>query len=207
MVRIAVLRLCAMSNCTDVGGRGRDTYVQKKSQCCLFWFTLSGLLLSFLWENLFLVVLCFKAFEPFYKTKLINVFNNVTFFSCYFCFIVFLCEDQYSLFYREEESLVEQFVFEALVTYMESLALAHTDEKSLGRFYVIFGVHANFVCLTSLFHSGFKPVVFQDGVLRSRTQDDTFLRSSIQGDTCKGEICPCSASNPVCKRVCRALLF
>ncbi|KAL1788740.1 DNA-dependent protein kinase catalytic subunit isoform X1 [Sigmodon hispidus] len=34
--------------------------------------------------------------------------------------------------FREEESLVEQFVFEALVTYMESLALAHSDEKSLG---------------------------------------------------------------------------
>ncbi|XP_042110110.1 DNA-dependent protein kinase catalytic subunit [Ovis aries] len=34
--------------------------------------------------------------------------------------------------FREEEALVEQFVFEALVTYMESLALAHTDERSLG---------------------------------------------------------------------------
>ncbi|XP_040828526.1 DNA-dependent protein kinase catalytic subunit [Ochotona curzoniae] len=34
--------------------------------------------------------------------------------------------------FREEESLVEQFVFEALVIYMDSLALAHTDEKSLG---------------------------------------------------------------------------
>ncbi|CAK6438705.1 unnamed protein product [Pipistrellus nathusii] len=34
--------------------------------------------------------------------------------------------------FREEESLVEQFVFESLVTYMESLALAHADEKSLG---------------------------------------------------------------------------
>ncbi|XP_051006522.1 DNA-dependent protein kinase catalytic subunit [Acomys russatus] len=34
--------------------------------------------------------------------------------------------------FREEESLVEQFVFEALVTFMESLALAHADEKSLG---------------------------------------------------------------------------
>ncbi|XP_045311337.1 DNA-dependent protein kinase catalytic subunit isoform X1 [Leopardus geoffroyi] len=34
--------------------------------------------------------------------------------------------------FREEESLVEQFVFEALVIYLESLALAHTDEKSLG---------------------------------------------------------------------------
>ncbi|CAH6792055.1 Prkdc [Phodopus roborovskii] len=34
--------------------------------------------------------------------------------------------------FREEESLVEQFAFEALVTYMESLALAHADEKSLG---------------------------------------------------------------------------
>ncbi|XP_032697088.1 DNA-dependent protein kinase catalytic subunit isoform X4 [Lontra canadensis] len=34
--------------------------------------------------------------------------------------------------FREEESLVEQFVFEALVIYLESLALAHADEKSLG---------------------------------------------------------------------------
>uniref|UniRef100_A0A452TWS2 DNA-dependent protein kinase catalytic subunit n=1 Tax=Ursus maritimus TaxID=29073 RepID=A0A452TWS2_URSMA len=34
--------------------------------------------------------------------------------------------------FREEESLVEEFVFEALVTYLESLALAHADEKSLG---------------------------------------------------------------------------
>ncbi|XP_006204718.2 DNA-dependent protein kinase catalytic subunit isoform X2 [Vicugna pacos] len=34
--------------------------------------------------------------------------------------------------FREEEALVEQFVFEALVTFMESLALAHADEKSLG---------------------------------------------------------------------------
>jgi len=28
---------------------------------------------------------------------------------------------------------VEQFVFEALVVFMESLALSHTDEKSLGK--------------------------------------------------------------------------
>uniref|UniRef100_A0A8D0GIE8 DNA-dependent protein kinase catalytic subunit n=1 Tax=Sphenodon punctatus TaxID=8508 RepID=A0A8D0GIE8_SPHPU len=34
--------------------------------------------------------------------------------------------------FREENSLVEQFVFEALVVYLESLALAHADEKSLG---------------------------------------------------------------------------
>uniref|UniRef100_A0A2K5DLH3 DNA-dependent protein kinase catalytic subunit n=1 Tax=Aotus nancymaae TaxID=37293 RepID=A0A2K5DLH3_AOTNA len=34
--------------------------------------------------------------------------------------------------FREEESLVDQFVFEALVIYMESLALAHADEKCLG---------------------------------------------------------------------------
>ncbi|XP_052014740.1 DNA-dependent protein kinase catalytic subunit isoform X2 [Apodemus sylvaticus] len=34
--------------------------------------------------------------------------------------------------FREEEALVEQFVFEALVTYMESLALTHADEKCLG---------------------------------------------------------------------------
>ncbi|XP_030635503.1 DNA-dependent protein kinase catalytic subunit [Chanos chanos] len=34
--------------------------------------------------------------------------------------------------FREENSLVEQFVFEVLVVFMESLALAHSDEKSLG---------------------------------------------------------------------------
>ncbi|XP_010572684.1 PREDICTED: DNA-dependent protein kinase catalytic subunit isoform X5 [Haliaeetus leucocephalus] len=34
--------------------------------------------------------------------------------------------------FREENSLVEQFVFEALVVFLESLALAHKDEKSLG---------------------------------------------------------------------------
>ncbi|OXB75109.1 UNVERIFIED_CONTAM: hypothetical protein H355_003187 [Colinus virginianus] len=35
--------------------------------------------------------------------------------------------------FREENSLVEQFVFEALVVFLESLALTHTDEKSLGK--------------------------------------------------------------------------
>ncbi|XP_023688567.2 DNA-dependent protein kinase catalytic subunit isoform X1 [Paramormyrops kingsleyae] len=34
--------------------------------------------------------------------------------------------------FREEKPIVEQFVFEALVTFVESLALAHSDEKSLG---------------------------------------------------------------------------
>uniref|UniRef100_A0A663E4E6 DNA-dependent protein kinase catalytic subunit n=1 Tax=Aquila chrysaetos chrysaetos TaxID=223781 RepID=A0A663E4E6_AQUCH len=34
--------------------------------------------------------------------------------------------------FREENSLVEQFVFEALVVFLESLALTHKDEKSLG---------------------------------------------------------------------------
>ncbi|XP_069076234.1 DNA-dependent protein kinase catalytic subunit isoform X2 [Pleurodeles waltl] len=34
--------------------------------------------------------------------------------------------------FREENVLVEQFVFEALVVYLESLALTHADEKSLG---------------------------------------------------------------------------
>ncbi|XP_078543449.1 DNA-dependent protein kinase catalytic subunit [Lissotriton helveticus] len=34
--------------------------------------------------------------------------------------------------FREENMLVEQFVFEALVVYLESLALTHADEKSLG---------------------------------------------------------------------------
>jgi hypothetical protein len=63
--------------------------------------------------------------------------NNKTLFVffiivlCLFLYIVFLGE--VFLFCREEGSLVEQFVFEALVTYMESLALAHEDEKSLGR--------------------------------------------------------------------------
>uniref|UniRef100_A0A8C4UCZ7 DNA-dependent protein kinase catalytic subunit n=1 Tax=Falco tinnunculus TaxID=100819 RepID=A0A8C4UCZ7_FALTI len=34
--------------------------------------------------------------------------------------------------FREENTLVEQFVFEALVVFLESLALTHTDEKSVG---------------------------------------------------------------------------
>ncbi|XP_067836012.1 DNA-dependent protein kinase catalytic subunit isoform X2 [Heptranchias perlo] len=34
--------------------------------------------------------------------------------------------------FREESALVDQFVFEVLVVYMESLALAHADDKSLG---------------------------------------------------------------------------
>nr|XP_033789602.1 DNA-dependent protein kinase catalytic subunit isoform X2 [Geotrypetes seraphini] len=34
--------------------------------------------------------------------------------------------------FREENALVEQFVFEILVVYLESLALSHQDEKSLG---------------------------------------------------------------------------
>ncbi|XP_048363545.1 DNA-dependent protein kinase catalytic subunit isoform X2 [Sphaerodactylus townsendi] len=34
--------------------------------------------------------------------------------------------------FREENALVDQFVFEALVVYLESLALTHGDDKSLG---------------------------------------------------------------------------
>nr|CBN81784.1 DNA-dependent protein kinase catalytic subunit [Dicentrarchus labrax] len=34
--------------------------------------------------------------------------------------------------FREESSLVEQFVFEVLVIFVESLALAHSDERSMG---------------------------------------------------------------------------
>uniref|UniRef100_A0A3Q2XVH6 DNA-dependent protein kinase catalytic subunit n=1 Tax=Hippocampus comes TaxID=109280 RepID=A0A3Q2XVH6_HIPCM len=34
--------------------------------------------------------------------------------------------------FREENSLVEQFIFEVLVIFVESLALAHTDERSMG---------------------------------------------------------------------------
>nr|XP_057916892.1 DNA-dependent protein kinase catalytic subunit isoform X2 [Doryrhamphus excisus] len=34
--------------------------------------------------------------------------------------------------FREESSLVEQFVFEVLVLFVESLALAHSDERSMG---------------------------------------------------------------------------
>lgn len=35
---------------------------------------------------------------------------------------------------REEKSLVDQFVFEVLVIFIESLALAHADERSLGNY-------------------------------------------------------------------------
>lgn len=39
---------------------------------------------------------------------------------------------------REESSLVDQFVFEVLVIFVESLALAHSDEQSLGNKYYRF---------------------------------------------------------------------
>lgn len=38
----------------------------------------------------------------------------------------------FSLLHREENALVDQFVFEILVVFLESLALTHGDEKSLG---------------------------------------------------------------------------
>lgn len=34
---------------------------------------------------------------------------------------------------REEDSLVEQFTFEILATFVQSLAMAHHDAKSLGK--------------------------------------------------------------------------
>lgn len=36
---------------------------------------------------------------------------------------------------REESSLVDQFVFEILVIFVESLGLAHSDEPSMGNFF------------------------------------------------------------------------
>ena len=42
------------------------------------------------------------------------------FFSCLFVF-------------SEEDSLVDQFVFEILVTFINSLALAHHDDKAIGK--------------------------------------------------------------------------
>lgn len=36
---------------------------------------------------------------------------------------------------REEISLVDQFVFEILVVFVESLGLAHSDERSMGNFF------------------------------------------------------------------------
>jgi hypothetical protein len=43
---------------------------------------------------------------------------------------------------REENSLVDMFVFELLVTYIESLVLAHADEKVLGTFHPWFIIHS-----------------------------------------------------------------
>ena len=40
--------------------------------------------------------------------------------------------------FREENALVEQFVFEVLVVFVESLALAHSDDRSVGNSSVIF---------------------------------------------------------------------
>lgn len=63
------------------------------------------------------------------------------------------------LFLREESSLVEQFVFEVLVVFVESLALAHFDEKSLGK------KLSSFLCQGILFdgydyHLGFCIIVY-----------------------------------------------
>ena len=38
----------------------------------------------------------------------------------------------YVVFYREEDPLVDMFVIEMLVVMIESLKLAHRDDKSLG---------------------------------------------------------------------------
>ena len=44
-----------------------------------------------------------------------------------------LCPD----FSREEDALVTRFTFQILVVFVESLALAHADDKSLGNHYRI----------------------------------------------------------------------
>lgn len=58
---------------------------------------------------------------------------------------VCMCFNSLMLFciYREESSLVDQFVFEVLVVFVESLALAHSDEQSMGNNYSCF-IHRNF---------------------------------------------------------------
>ena len=46
---------------------------------------------------------------------------------------------KYSLYpLREEDSLVDTFVMEMLVVMIESLRLAHRDDKSLGLLYILF---------------------------------------------------------------------
>lgn len=40
----------------------------------------------------------------------------------------------YVVFYREEDPLVDMFVIEMLVVMIESLKLAHRDDKSLGMY-------------------------------------------------------------------------
>uniref|UniRef100_A0A673C7H7 DNA-dependent protein kinase catalytic subunit n=1 Tax=Sphaeramia orbicularis TaxID=375764 RepID=A0A673C7H7_9TELE len=59
----------------------------------------------------------------------------------------------YRLF-REENSLVEQFVFEVLVVFVESLALAHSDERSLGNCSSIAALH---MFPLVFFYRGFPP--------------------------------------------------
>ena len=40
--------------------------------------------------------------------------------------------------FREESSLVDTFTLEILVVYLESLAMAHNDDKSLGKLVALF---------------------------------------------------------------------
>ena len=44
----------------------------------------------------------------------------------------FIVSDFTNMFFREESTLVDVFVLEILVTYIESLALAHLDDQGLG---------------------------------------------------------------------------
>lgn len=95
-----------------------------------------------------LAVFCFRVLEPSQRQiQLKCVLSGST--------AVSLCRGRFSdsrmtlcSLLQEEEALVEQFAFEALVTYMESLALAHTDER-LGRsirLSVHAGLHSSPAC-------------------------------------------------------------
>ena len=53
----------------------------------------------------------------------------------------------------EESSLVDMFIFDILITYVESLSLAHDDDKVLGLFHILSFLFCLIYTLLLLSHS------------------------------------------------------
>ena len=59
-------------------------------------------------------------------------------------------------FDREESSLVDMFTLEILVIYLESLAMAHKDDKSLGKHCAFVKYVMHIMCVAYIVSVGFR---------------------------------------------------